>query len=68
MTSNEFRKLRLELGLTQAQLAGKMGVDQPNISDIERGEQSPTRFQAQFIKTLRKWQAGEPFAVVNQEE
>lgn len=63
MTSEEFRKARLELGLTQAQLAAKMGVNQSNISDIERGKHSPTRFQAKFIKTLRRWQAGEPFAV-----
>ena len=36
------RRRRLELGITQGELARRAGVPQPNISDIENGKQSPT--------------------------
>jgi DNA-binding XRE family transcriptional regulator len=41
--------LRLELGLTQAELAERCGVDQGDISRIERGETSPTTTTLQRI-------------------
>lgn len=37
MTSAEFRAIR-QLGLTQAELAGRLGMTQPMVSRIERGE------------------------------
>jgi predicted transcriptional regulator len=36
------RSRRLELGLTQAQLAAKMGVQQPIIARLEAGGSAPT--------------------------
>ena len=38
------RKVRIEKGLTQQQLADKMGLDYQYISRIERGLISPTLF------------------------
>ena len=35
-------KRRVELGLTQEDLAERSGIAQPKISKIERGEQNPT--------------------------
>ena len=41
---NYIRKVRIEKGLTQQQLADKMGLDFQYISRIERGLISPTLF------------------------
>lgn len=49
MTSEEFRQVRLRLGLTQAELADLMGTYAQHISRIERGDRAPTRQQAAFI-------------------
>ena len=53
MTSQEFRAIREDLGLTQAELAEWLGMEQPHISRIERGERQPTRQQAAAIRLLR---------------
>ena len=45
MTSTEFRSLRLQLGLTQTELANRLGMTQPMVSRIERGEREPTNQQ-----------------------
>ena len=42
------KKLRINRGLTQKQLAELLGVKQQNISDWERGERSPS------VKNLKK--------------
>ena len=53
MTSNEFRRIREGMELTQTELAKKMGLVQPAVSRIERGDRSPTKQQAMHIKALR---------------
>ena len=53
MTSIEFKAIREDLGLTQAELADWLGMAQPHISRIERGERQPTRQQAAAIRLLR---------------
>ena len=45
MSVKEMRKKR---GLTQKQLADRLGVKQQNVSDWERGERSPS------VKNLKK--------------
>ena len=52
MTSEEFRQVRLRLGLTQAELADLMGTYAQHISRIERGDRAPTRLQASFIRHI----------------
>ena len=52
MTSEEFRTIRLQLGLTQAELADLMGTYAQHISRIERGDRGPTRLQSAFIRHI----------------
>ena len=52
MTSIEFKAIREDLGLTQAELADWLGMTQPMVSRIERGEREPTRQQAAAILLL----------------
>ena len=52
MTSDEFRTIRLQLGLTQAELGAIMGIAQKNISRLETGDREPTKIQAAFISHL----------------
>lgn len=47
-SGREVEKLRIHLGLTQAQLADKTKMQQPNIARIESGKQLPS------LKTLNK--------------
>lgn len=54
MTSTEFRSLRLHLGLNQTELAAKLGMTQPMVSRIERGEREPTNQQGAAILLLRE--------------
>lgn len=51
MTSAEFRQLRDQLGLSQAELGRLMGLTAREISRIETDRQ-PTRVQAAFIKHI----------------
>ena len=51
MTSEEFRSIRDQLGLTQAELGRLMGLHAREISRIETDRQ-PTRVQAAFIKHI----------------
>lgn len=51
MTSTEFRQLRDQLGLSQAELGRLMGLTAREISRIELDRQ-PTRVQAAFIKHI----------------
>ena len=51
MTSTEFRQLRNQLGLSQAELGRLMGLAAREISRIELDRQ-PTRVQAAFIKHI----------------
>ena len=59
MTSEEFRAIRQALGLTQAELADRLGMTQPMISRIERGEREPTNQQGAAIMLLRELLKGE---------
>ena len=52
MTSEEFRTIRLRLGLTQAELADLMGTHAQHISRIECGDRAPTRLHAAFIRYI----------------
>ena len=52
MTSEEFRAIRQSLGLTQTELAGRLGMTQPMVSRIERGEREPTNQQGAAIFLL----------------
>lgn len=64
MTSDQFRQLRQSLGLTQAELAEIMGIDQQNICRIET-ERQPTRIQAAFIRYIEKHRAYRQGGIMN---
>ena len=53
MTSEEFRQIRQALGLNQTELADRLGMTQPMVSRIERGEREPTNQQGAAILLLR---------------
>ena len=52
MTSEEFRQIRRQLGLTQAELADLMGTYAQHISRIESGDRQPTRQQAAALRLV----------------
>jgi transcriptional regulator with XRE-family HTH domain len=52
MTGQQLRQARLELGLTQQQLALILAVTQPRVSDIERGQRKPTIPQQEAVQRL----------------
>ena len=54
MTSQQFRDLRKTLGLNQTELADRLGMTQPMVSRIERGERQPTVQQGAAIMLLRE--------------
>ena len=54
MTSEEFRQIRRQLGLNQTELAARLGMTQPMVSRIERGEREPTNQQGAAILLLRE--------------
>lgn len=52
MNSEEFKKTRLELGLSQGELGLIMGMVQQAVGRIETGERQPTKIQASFLRFL----------------
>ena len=54
MTSAEFRAIRQALGLNQTELADRLGMTQPMVSRIERGERERTNQQGAAILLLRE--------------
>jgi transcriptional regulator with XRE-family HTH domain len=42
MVGQSVRKLRLAAGISQAQLAERMGVDRAYVSGLEQGQRNPT--------------------------
>ena len=54
MTSEEFRAIRRQLGLSQTELADRLGMTQPMVSRIERGDREPTNQQWAAIMLLRE--------------
>ena len=59
MTSEEFRAIRRQLGLNQTELADRLGMTQPMVSRIERGDREPTNQQWAAILLLRELLAKE---------
>jgi transcriptional regulator with XRE-family HTH domain len=59
MTGEEFKNIRIELGLTQGQLGKRMGMSLtkkgycPAISRIETGEREPTNIHAAFLREIQ---------------
>ena len=54
MTSAEFRAIRQALGLNQTELAARLGMTQPMVSRLERGEREPTNQQGAAILLLQE--------------
>lgn len=54
MTAEQVRALREHLGLTQAQLAGRLGITQSAVSQIESGAVSVSRRTEKQLRALRK--------------
>jgi len=54
----KFKRERCTLGLTQEQLAQKLGIDESTIAGWERGENTPV---GPYLKLLEKFVAGEGF-------
>ena len=54
MTPSEFRAARLQLGLTQAQLADALGFKRgrQTICDIEKGRHIPSKTVVKFLRML----------------
>ena len=52
MTPQEFTEIRLALGLTQQQLASKLGILEGQIRRIERGAAGITEQKEEVMKTL----------------
>ena len=52
MNSDEFRRIRQHLGLTQLEIAEYLGVVQPAISRIESGRRQPTTQHAAAVRML----------------
>ena len=52
MTPQEFKEIRLALGLSQQQLASKIGILKNQISKIERGAAGITEQKEELMKTL----------------
>ena len=52
MTPQEFKEIRLALGLSQQQLASKIGILKDQISKIERGAAGITEQKEEVMKML----------------
>ena len=52
MTKQEFKEIRLALGLSQQQLASKLGILKGQISKIERGAAGITEQKEEVMKML----------------
>ncbi|GEB65962.1 hypothetical protein SAT01_34100 [Sinomonas atrocyanea] len=58
---DEIRRLRMAAGLTQAELAARSGVAQPNIAAYESGQRRPS---AAMLDRLRRAARPRPSAVI----
>lgn len=52
MTSAEFKAARKKTGMSQKQLAEKLGMTQQMVSRIETGTRQPTKQQAAAMRLL----------------
>jgi len=58
MTPADFRAAREALGLTQVELGQALGVTGQYVSDIERGQRSPSRTLVMLMERLVKEKQG----------
>lgn len=54
MKSEEFKKIRSKLELTQNQLAEVLGLSWKTISNIETGSRNPSKLTAALLRLLEK--------------
>ena len=54
MTADEIKLFRLKLGLTQEQLAHKIGATLSTVNTWERGRHRPTGLYRQALESLRQ--------------
>lgn len=54
MTSQEFKVIRLRLGLTQTELGDLMGMTQQSVQRVESKRQ-PTRVHEAFIRLVERY-------------
>jgi DNA-binding transcriptional regulator YiaG len=52
MTPKQVKSLRKKLGITQSELARKLGVGRSAVNNWERGSQSPLPMAVKFMKLL----------------
>ncbi len=52
MTSEEYKKIRKQCGLTQTQAAPLLGLHQSGIARIESGSRAPSKQQAAALRLL----------------
>ena len=52
MNPRDVRKLRAQLGLTQAQLAAKLGTTRQQVTRWENGKHRPGRMSQMLIRSL----------------
>lgn len=52
MDSEEFRKIRIEIGISQKRLGKIMSLSQPNIARLETTRR-PTKIQAAFLTFIK---------------
>ena len=64
--SERLKKLRKQAGLTQVELAGKLGIVQSSYADWERGKKKPT--QANLVKIAQILNVSVDYLVGNSEE
>lgn len=63
MTADEIKALRLALGLTQVELANRLGVRFATVNRWENGRANPSPLALLALETLAR-QTGEPAAAV----
>ena len=51
---NSIRKIRRQLGKTQAALAGELGITQGNVSHYEKGQDVPRKIAQRLIQVAQK--------------
>ena len=64
--SERLKELRKQAGLTQVELAGKLGIVQSSYADWERGKKKPT--QANLVKIAQILNVSVDYLVGNSEE
>ena len=55
LTGQELRELRSEAGLSQVELARRLGISQPAVSDMERDRRPVTAEAALLARRLAAW-------------